>query len=479
MGLEKYNEKRNFENTSEPIGKTKKTKNKKPIFVVQYHKARAKHYDFRIEHNGVLISFAIPKGLPQSPKTKRLAVHVEDHPLDYANFEGVIPKGNYGAGVVEIFDKGYFIPEEDIEKGLKKGHIKFTLNGNNLKGEWSLIKTDDKNWIIIKANDKFAKKVEPKTKKEKNPFKDCKVKPSLLSNTIPKGKNWIFEIKYDGYRIISYIENGKPKLVSRNGNLYTTKFSKIAESLCKMAKDIPMVLDGEVVSFDTNGRSDFGLLQNNIKQNSGNFIYVVFDILALNGKDLRDTPLKERKNILEKVMINCPNNLLLSSYVIGKGKESFQFAKKMNLEGIVAKDLNSTYNGIRDESWLKIKCYKRQEFVVGGYTTSEKNKTLSAILVGYYNNNDLIYVGKVGTGFSEETKKDLSKTFKKLIQNNSSFKNLKESTNNTTWLKPEIIAEVQFAEFTKEHILRQPSFIGIRTDKNPKDVKLEKVYDNT
>lgn len=477
MTLEKYNEKRNFNSTSEPKGATSKKKSKKKIFVIQYHQARAKHFDFRLEHNGILISFAVPKGLSLNPKVKRLAVHVEDHPLDYAKFEGVIPKGNYGAGVVEIFDKGFYEIDEDFEKAFNKGHIKFVLHGKKYKGEWSLIKTDEQNWIIIKTNDKYASTKELEIHSTKNPFKTCLPQLALLTSTIPTEKNWIFEIKYDGYRILSFIENNNAKLLSRNNNDYTLTFENIKKSLVKMAKNIPMVLDGEVVVFDDAGRSDFGLLQKSIKSKENNYVYVVFDILAHNGKDLRELPLKNRKELLEQVTTNCPKNIILSSFVIGKGKQSFKLAKKLNLEGIVAKDINSTYNQNRDGTWLKIKCYKRQEFVIGGYTISENNTELSSILVGYYKNKQLIFAGKVGSGLSANNKNELIKLFNKIKQKTSPFKGY-DINKNTIYLSPELVAEIQFAELTKQGVLRQPVYIGLRNDKNAKDVILENHNEN-
>ena len=304
MALEKYNNKRNFDETSEPKGKVKKDKNKK-IFVIQHHVARAEHYDFRLEHNGVLLSWAVPKGLSVNPNVKRLAVMVEDHPLDYANFEGIIPKGNYGAGTVEIFDKGYYRAETNFDAGLKNGHLKFELFGEKYKGSWSLIKTDEKNWLLVKAKDEHVG-IDKKTTQNKNPFKTAKPMLAQLTNEIPKGKDWLFEIKYDGYRILSFVENGKAKLYSRNNNDYSEKFKEIARSLAQIAKQTPMVLDGEVVCFDSSGRSDFGLLQQNIKAQKGGFVYVVFDVLAFNGKDLRNKKLIERKEILQKILIKCP-----------------------------------------------------------------------------------------------------------------------------------------------------------------------------
>lgn len=466
MSLTEYKKKRNFKNTTEPVGKVKKSTANR--FVIQYHQARAKHYDFRLEHNGVLLSWAIPKGLSTNPKDKRLAVHVEDHPVDYIDFEGIIPKGNYGAGTVEIFDFGDYLPIGDLDKGLKKGHIKIVLNGKKLKGGWSLIKTDDKNWLAVKLEDEFVKTTKPK--QTKLPFKTTSLQLATLTEKIPKGKNWIFEIKYDGYRILSYVENGKVKMFSRNNLDYTKKFSSIANAL-KQIEQENFVFDGEIVCFDESGKSNFGLLQQNIKSKKENFHYVIFDLLALNGEDLRKLPLIERKEKLERLLYKTEKCLIYSSHV-DNGEESFKFAKENNLEGIIAKNSNSTYSGKRNEDWLKIKCYLRQEFVIAGYTTTIKNELISALLLGYYEKDKLKYVGKVGTGFSEKDKKELHSKFQNYLRKTCPFdKNPQEE--NITWLKPHFVAEIQFTELTKEKILRQPSFIALRTDKPAKDVKLE------
>ena len=476
MSLKKYNDKRNFEKTSEPRGKVKGSKTKKLKFVIQHHRATADHYDLRLEHNGVMLSWAVPKGLPETLNAKRLAVMVEAHPLDYANFEGVIPKGNYGAGVVEIFDKGYYVQTEDFDEGLKKGSLKFFLQGKNLQGEWKLIRTDEKNWLILKIDDKFAKKQEKIIKKPKNPFKNTPVMLATLTDKIPTGKDWMFEIKYDGYRITAYKEGKTVKLFSRNGNDYTKKFSSIADSLSKIAKDIPFVLDGEVVVFNKNGASDFGLLQQSIKSGGNNCSYVVFDLLALNGKDLRLTPLLERKEHLQNLIAGADKNILFSTHILGNGKKCFKTAKDLNLEGIVAKKVDSKYESKRSEDWLKIKCYKRQEFVIVGYQVSDKNKVLSAILVGYYSGKKLIFAGKIGTGFSDDVRKELVEKFKSIKSEKCYLsQDIKIKAN---WLKPELVAEIQYVEFTKENVLRQPSFVGLRTDKKAKDIVLEKANGN-
>ena len=470
--LEKYNKKRDFSKTNEPKGKISTKKTKQLRFVIQHHKATKEHYDFRLEHNGVLLSWAVPKGVSQNPKDKRLAVRVEDHPLDYINFEGVIPKGNYGAGSVEIFDKGQYIPKYDVEYGLKKGHLQFELKGEKLKGEYSLVKMDDKNWLIIKSEDEFAK---DKIEKEDTtlPFKDCAVMLATLSSNLPTGKDWAYEIKYDGYRVLSFVENGKVVCKTRNGNDYTKKLDKIVKSLQKIKED-SFILDGEVVAFDDNGRSDFGLLQDSLKEGKGIY-YVVFDILALNGKDLRDENFIKRKQILERVLAKAPDNIIYSQHIVGKGKQCFNFAKKHGLEGVVAKNINSKYQSKRSEDWLKIKCYKRQEFVIGGFDINEKNIYLSAIYVGYYKEDKLVFVGKVGTGFDEEEKMVLNRKFNKIaIKKCPFYKNFKQNEQ-ITWISPKLVAEIQYAELTKDGLLRQPSFIGLRDDKNAKSVVLEGV----
>ena len=465
MSLKEYHKKRNFKSTNEPKGKIEKGEEYK--FVIQYHEARAKHYDFRLEHDGVLLSWAVPKGLSTNPKDKRLAVHVEDHPLDYIDFEGIIPKGNYGAGTVEIFDNGTYVPLEDFKKGLKKGHIKFLLNGRKLKGAWSLLKFKENNWFIIKAEDEYAK-VESK-KNKKLPFKTASVQLATLTKDIPSSKDWIFEIKYDGYRILSFVENKKVKMVTRNGNDYTKKLD-VAESLKKLDYD-SFVLDGEIVCFDENGKSDFSLLQNSLKNKKNNLYYCVFDLLAFDGEDLRDLPLIERKAKLERLLFKAEKNIVYSSHTI-QGKETFSFAKENNLEGIIAKKKESKYTGKRTEDWLKIKCYMRQEFIIAGYTTSEKNDVLSALILGYYEKDKFIYVGKVGTGFGEKDKQELVDTFKQSINKKCPF-NDEIKIKNVVWLKPKFVAEIQYAELTKDNLLRQPSFVGLRADKKAKDVVLE------
>lgn len=493
MKLKKYNEKRNFSKTTEPVGKIEKTKTKKTIknksakkdggenknskgkliFVIQYHRATSNHYDFRLEFNGVLISFAVPKGI--SNNKKNLAIKVEDHPLDYANFEGVISKGEYGAGSVLIFDKGTYVPLCDFDEGLKNGKLKFELFGEKFSGIFNLIRIKDDNFLIFK--DKTTEKeVENKiekilnAKKAKNDVKNLSCELATLVLNVPTTKNFIYEIKYDGYRVLANIENKKVELKSRNGLSFNNKFPNIVSFLEKNIKD-NIVLDGEVVCFDEFGRTDFGLLQNNIKTKVNNFCYVVFDILFYNGINLQNLPLIERKFILNEIVKTLDKPLIYSEFLNDNGKKLFNFAKKNNLEGIMCKDKYSKYIKKRTKDWLKVKCYKRQEFVILGYLTTNKNEKLSAIIVGYFLNNKFEMVGKVGTGFKEKEREELAKKFEKLKTNKPSFNSKLE---NVVYLKPKLVAEIQFSELTKSNLLRQASFIALREDKKPKEVKLEK-----
>ena len=481
MSLTTYKSKRDFSKTSEPEGRVEKSKNKS--FVVQYHKARRDHFDFRLEHNGVLLSWAVPKGPSFNPKDKRLAVHVEDHPLEYANFEGNIPKGEYGAGSVIIWDRGTYRPIESFDKALKKGALKFELFGERLKGVWALVKMDKKNWLLVKDRDKYAKKtsgiksltsvITKKNSQQKlQTSLPKKISPMLarLCENIPNNDDWVFEIKYDGFRILARCENKRAQLLSRNGVDYTGKFSEIAASIKKLSKFSPFVLDGEIILPDDAGKSDFSLLQSYLKgKKVGQPVYVVFDILFKEEEDLRTRAYLERKKILKSLLSRADKNIVYCQHVVGDGKKCLEAAEKLGLEGIVAKRKDSHYLGSRNGDWLKIKCRKRQEFIVCGYTEKDK---FSSLLLGAYEGKELKYFGKVGTGFGIKEGEELKRRFNSFISKTNPFKT--KFSEAVTFLKPHFVAEIEYAELSSSGLLRQASFKGLRQDKSPKDVILEK-----
>lgn len=504
--LKRYREKRDFGRTNEPTGgkAAKKGKDGSLKFTVQLHDATRLHYDLRLEWDGVLLSWAVPKGPSYVPSEKRLAVKVEDHPLDYADFEGAIPKGEYGGGTVMLWDKGVWEPITDSDEGLKDGTLKFMLYGQRLKGRWALVRLKSKkgekddNWLFIKDKDEFSKTSESVLKNpksissgrtlkqieadearavRKNPFDRVEPKLAKLEESVPESGDWLYEIKYDGYRIVAFAENGSVRLVTRNHSDYTEKFQTVAEAIKGLAQQRAMILDGEMTVLDENGRSDFGALQEYVKKAEGKrIVYMVFDLLALDGKDLRKLPLAERKERLESLLKEASPYLRYSKHFSGNGKEFFEAAAKAGLEGVVAKRTDSFYDGNRDDSWIKIKCYKRQEFVVGGYTVSERKAGgIAALLLGYYEGGKLIYAGRAGTGIGARAAEELKRRFAEAETEKSPFANEAEGIKSETvrYVKPKFVAEIQFAERTKENLLRQASFKGLRFDKKPKEVELE------
>ena len=505
--LNEYNQKRNFERTGEPEGETANPE-EQLRFVVQHHLARKDHYDFRLEWDGALLSWAVPKGPSYNTRDKRLAVQVEEHPLEYRNFEGTIPKGEYGGGVVMLWDEGYWEPYADVQEGLRQGSMKFVLKGRRLKGKWALVRMKAKagetkdNWLLLKEKDEYAQTTDgisefttsirtgrtmeeiEKGEDEKitrNPFSKADAQLAKLVNTVPEGDDWLYELKYDGYRILAYLEGSSARLITRNGSDYTNRFQSVASSLLDWAAGRAMVLDGEMVVTDASGKTDFQALQNYIKHPTGkNLTYIVFDLLALDGEDLRERRLSDRKETLEALMKNAPKNLCYSQHVRGNGKESFAAACKAGMEGIVGKKADSVYSGTRNGDWIKLKCGKRQEFVIGGYTLSNKKTSgVSSLLLGVYEGDELIYAGRAGTGLSERVRKELEAEFESCKRTEPPFKLSPKPRSNEkiTWLEPKLVAEIQFAEWTEEDLLRQASFKGLRTDKNPRDIKREKADD--
>lgn len=498
--LQKYRQKRKFNQTPEPEGK-KNPFEKHLQFVVQKHAASHLHYDFRLELDGVLKSWAIPKGPSMNPNDKRLAIMVEDHPLEYGAFEGVIPEGNYGAGTVMIWDKGHYhsidqkkYPEEEksIKAGLAKGHISFILSGEKLKGEFSLIRLRNLNkneWLLIKKNDQFASKNElnpkgnsalRKRKIQKAEDSDHKtkmphhVKPMLatLVKDAFNDKDWIFEIKWDGYRTMAEIDDKHVEIYSRSLNSFNTRFSPIVESLKKLK--MRAILDGEIVVVDQEGKSQFHLLQNYQNTGEGNLIYYVFDLIYLNGKDLSQSGLLERKKILKEIL-PALYNVKYSGHIQEHGLDFFEEAKKHDIEGIIGKNKTSVYRpGVRSKEWLKMKNHLQQEVVIAGFTEPKGGrKHFGSLVLGVYENDKLQYIGHSGGGFDEKALVDVISRLKPLIRKTSPFKIPPKTNMPANWVKPQLVGEVSFQEWTPDGRMRIPVFLGLREDKNAKEVKRE------
>ncbi len=582
MALAKYKAKRNFKESPEPTGG--KPGSDKLRFVIQKHDASHLHYDFRLEMEGVLKSWAVPKGPSTDPSVKRLAMMVEDHPYDYRNFEGIIPSG-YGAGTVIVWDEGFYEPagskaqdkktqDKELRAGIHKGKIHFILKGKKLKGEYALIKVHgrgENGWLLFKVKDEYAstdditlkdksviskktlaqvekttdnfygaKRVkESKTvsKKETELNKKPKVKAAARKNErekasskkttpakkksvlkkkepgssvkqlideAPKAKftttlkpmlatlvdkpfdkeGWLYEIKWDGYRAVAFMNNGKVELKSRNDKSFNEKFYPVYAALQKWG--INAIVDGEIAVLDNNGISNFGALQNWRSEADGELYYYLFDILWYEGKDLTGLPLTERKSIL-KALMPVHDSLRLSEAFDENGTSFFETAKKIGLEGIIAKKADSIYSkGERGDDWLKIKANKRQEMVIGGYTKNDDSgKPFSSLLVGVFKGKEFIYTGKIGTGFNISTQKEMLKKFKPLIVKTPPFTEVPDINKpsrfrhdpphaTATWLKPELVCEVSFTEMTTDGVMRHPSFEGMREDKKAKDVVREK-----
>jgi bifunctional non-homologous end joining protein LigD len=510
MSLTLYKKKRNFRNTPEPKGKKEK-RHPKLSFVIQKHHASHLHYDFRLEMEGVLKSWAVPKGPSMIAGEKRLAVMVEDHPLPYGKFYGEIPEGNYGAGMVEIWDNGTYTtmeksddPEKTLLAQLKKGDLKFTMHGKHLKGSFALVRMhgQEKNWLLIKKSDEFSvkkydiekigslkakkktlkkkltvkKKVtkEPELKRNKFPADIPKPMLARQSKEVIDKADWFYETKYDGYRIIAKINNNKAELYSRNGNSYTGKFETITKELKHTNNSI--ILDGEVVIKDKKGLSNFQLLQNYQTTGKGTLKYFVFDILYLNGHDLKELTLSQRRELLEEFFNNNNfKNIFISQLQIGNGKKLFEKLSAKGYEGIIAKDPESLYiEGRRAETWLKIKSNMMQEAIICGYTAPQKSRShFGSILLGMYKGKKLVYIGNCGTGFTEESLKELNDDFQRLRIGKSPFDpvpKLVGAKGKIFWIKPKLVCNIKFTEWTQDEHMRHPVFMGLRDDKKITEV---------
>ena len=464
--VSEYERKRDRKKTPEPFG-GKRGKAKALTFVVQRHDARRLHYDFRLERDGVLVSWAVPKGVPLEPGEQHLAVHVEDHPLEYGSFEGEIPKGNYGAGTVEIWDRGtYELLEEKRDGGLT-----VRLHGERLEGTWALVPAhlsgDEKNWLILRKRDDGAA-----TGSRRRAYRAML---ATLTEELPRGDGWLFEPKWDGYRALSYVRGGEAKLVSRNGNDLTQRFAPVAKELVKALRTPDAVLDGEVVALDEQGKASFSAMQ----QGSTRLAYEVFDLLEVDGVPVVDLPLTERRARLEKLLTRNP--VVQISGVFDDGEALLEAARSQGLEGVMAKRVASRYQeGKRNRDWLKIKTHGRQEFVICGYTRGQgrRSGSFGALVLGIHRGEAWEWVGNVGTGFNERTIAELLAKFEPLRREESPFpvvpKMPKVRKGDVVWVEPELVCEVAFAEWTHDGHLRAPSFQGLREDKAAEDVQRER-----
>jgi len=562
MALTQYKEKRNFKVSPEPTGG--RPESNKLRFVVQKHQASRLHYDFRLEMEGVLKSWAVPKGPSTDPSVKRLAMMVEDHPFDYRTFEGIIPSG-YGAGTVMVWDEGFYDltdaggmdksgQDKALQKGIPAGKLHVVLHGKKLKGEFALVKTNGKAenaWLLFKIKDKYvseaditlmdksvisnktlvelegSSKIERREKPEKKtsiegkrislPAKGREVNPTKVKDEspekepIPKGRTaggkqrpfpiqlvpmlatmvdepfdkagWQYEIKWDGYRTVAFCNGKIVELKSRNDKSFNEKFYPVVNAIQEW--NIHAVLDGEVVVLGEGGKSDFGALQNWRSEGDGGIYFYLFDLLWLNGKDLMNLPLSERRTILKQII---PENNIIrySENFEVSGIEFFETARQMGLEGIMAKKSDSLYiAGNRSRDWLKIKAKRGQEMVIGGYTKNlDSSKSFSSLLLGVFEKGKLIYTGKAGTGFTDKQQLEMIKQFKPYIRETSPFEKVPDINkpsrfrNNppkaaAVWMNPALVCEVNFTEMTSEGVMRHPSFAGMRTDKNAADVTAE------
>jgi bifunctional non-homologous end joining protein LigD len=513
--LATYRKKRHFQKTPEPTGG--KAAGGALRFVIQKHDASRLHYDFRLELDGTLKSWAVPKGPSLNPADKRLAMMVEDHPIDYRTFEGVIPAGNYGAGTVIVWDHGTYEAvgaadrkdgERTLRDGLAAGRISFILHGEKLQGEFTLTRLRrgaENAWLLIKKRDEFASdndvtregqsvitgrtladvengsKAKPKPKKplaakrrgkERMPHK---IKPMLatLVDAPFERPGWLFEVKWDGYRAIAEVSRDGVQLYSRNHNPFETKFAPVVAGLEQLGHEA--VLDGEVVVVEGKGRSQFQLLQNYQKTGKGDLVYVVFDLLYLDGKDLRSEPLVRRKGLLKKLFKKSIPRVRFGEHIEETGVAFFSAAMEQGLEGIIGKDGQSPYReGLRTSSWVKIKTRQRQEAVIGGFTSPRGSRVgLGALVLGVYDNDELIYIGHTGGGLDTRGLEDLTERLSELETKTCPFAKKPKTNAHVRWVEPTLVCEVEFQEWTEDGRMRQPVFLGLREDKKAKQVRRE------
>ena len=516
LDIETYNQKRDFTKTKEPRGR--KLKGKGDSFVVQKHEASRLHWDFRLELDGVLKSWAVPKGPSVDPDDKRLAMHVEDHPLDYGEFEGTIPKGEYGGGTVMLWDKGRWIPDprKDPSKTIEEGHLHFTLEGERMKGEWVMFRLKPKPgekaepWMLKKVTDDFAEPDDGdalvdnavtsvttgrtmaeiasgsdvwrsnrggqkggRAKQKASEAPPAFVEPQLatLVDDVPTGNSWIHEIKYDGYRLLISVGDGVATAYTRNGLDWSDKFKALVKAAAKLPAGC--LIDGEAVALDEEGKPSFQLLQSTLKGGGAPLAFFAFDLMVDQGKDIRKLPNIERKERLATLLEGVSPPILYGDHVIGRGEEMFEAVCKTGGEGVISKKASATYSGTRTRNWLKIKCIQRQEFVIIGWSESDKRRGFRSLLLAAKKGRALTYAGKVGTGFSAQLIEELMERMEPLAVDKAVIEVPRIDRKGAHWIEPKLVAEINFTEFTDEGILRHPSFVGLREDKPAKDVVRE------
>ncbi|WP_294334513.1 DNA ligase D [uncultured Sphingomonas sp.] len=518
--LARYNAKRDFAKTAEPAGKVAKTGGNR--FLVQKHDATRLHWDFRLEVGGVLKSWAVTRGPSLDPDEKRLAVRTEDHPLSYADFEGTIPKGQYGGGTVMLWDSGTWAPVPGKSaKDLEKGHLHFVLHGERMNGEWLLIrlkpraKEKAQNWLLRKIDDAFAgatdelvetgltsvttgrtmqeiaegasPKILPRTGRGTKPQSGLVEgergkgsrsrkgaarskspafqQPQLatLVDTVPTGNQWLHEIKYDGYRTLIATGAGGPKIYTRSGLDWTAKFPGIAEAAATLPPGA--LIDGEIVAMK-DGKPDFSALQEAISAGGGGLLLFAFDLLVEAGDDLTALPQIDRKERLRALIVGADDRIRFSEHIVGQGEKLFASMCREGFEGVVSKRADAPYRGTRSKAWLKIKCTQRQEFVILGWIASTaRGRGFKSLLLGVNGPEGLVYAGKVGTGFNTETLLSVRERLDALATDTPAAKVPRPEARGAHWVKPELVAEIAFAEFTAEKVVRHASFLGLREDK--------------
>ncbi len=499
MSLEEYRRKRVFTRTPEPPAEVKQGEGK--LFFIQRHSATRLHYDLRLEMDGVLKSWALPNGPTLDPTIKRLAVLVEDHPMDYGNFEGTIPAGNYGAGKVILWDRGTYeiLGDKPRAEQWKAGDLKIRFHGQKLLGDFALVRTNrsgGKDWLLIKKKD-FAVRpgwspeddirsvlqgpaelssIEGAVKAEM----PAKIEPMLavLGNSLPAGSDWLYEVKWDGYRALCFIAKGKVRMVSRRGNVMDKQFPEVGEALSRCIKADTAIVDGEIVALDENGTPSFQLLQNRAgfhksvkggKPHALNFF--AFDLLYLDGFDLRRASLIDRRRLLQSIVLP-DETVRYSDHFAGKGNELLQAVRDKGLEGIIAKHARSRYEPRRSGEWVKIKVTSQQDFVICGFILGDR-EPFGSLVLGYYKNKKLVYAGNVGSGFTQASLKSVYEAIKPLIMKKPTLSDVPKEIGEVTWVKPELVCVVKFNSWTDDERLRAPVFQGLRLDGSPLDTVRE------